>query len=98
VHKLQLRGPDPGPVITPGPVHFTNILHDFVTDSDDDNSNIEEKEKEDRDSSVESGPISRRKAGHRYTKRDFDFLDEDWLHSTNESSEEDISDEISETD
>jgi hypothetical protein len=86
-------------VLTPGPVHLANILRDFVTDSDDsddDNSHIEEKGKYDGDSSVESGPISRRKAGHRYTEGDFDFLDEDWLDYTNESSEEDISSQISE--
>jgi hypothetical protein len=106
-HKLQLRGTDlgpsteseSGPVPTPGPVHLANILRDFVTDSDD---SIEQEGTEDGDSNVESEPMSRRKAGHRYTEGDFGFLDEDWLRYTNETSEEDISDdvsdEISETD
>lgn len=51
----------------------------------------DEQDDEDDNSSVCDGAIPR-KPGQRYTELDFDFLDEDWLHTVNSSSEEISSD------
>jgi hypothetical protein len=61
-------------------------------DEEDDDDDGDDDEDDDEDGSVDDGPWSRRAAGHKYTESDFEFLDEEWLHLANETSEDDISD------
>ena len=60
---------------------------DSGVDDDEDIEDPESMENQEIDSSVHAGGMSRR-PGDKYTEFDFDFLDEDWLEITDDSSDD----------
>ena len=60
---------------------------DSGVDDDEDIEDPESMENQEIDSSVRAGGMSRR-PGDKYTEFDFDFLDEDWLEITDDSSDD----------
>jgi hypothetical protein len=73
------------PVTQPSETKLHNILCDFYN-SDSENKKEEEDIPLNFDS--DSGAGMSRKPGERYAEFDFDFLDENWLKLTDESSDQ----------